>query len=122
MLVFCVLIGLANILIARMMDLVVRAVLSFMWRQMPTRSSMYPSTHPKRGMLRDTSAGSAGSDGVVSSRRIGVGIVSGGGCVACVCFGFQKGLLMMLFPRFVRSSISVHHYAGLNEPPNVRLR
>ena len=83
---------------------------------------MYPSTHPKRGMLRDTSVGSVGANEIVSSWRIVFGIVSGGSCVACVCFGSKKGLLMMSFPRSVRSSISIHHSAGLNEPPNVRLR
>ena len=122
MFVVCVLVGRAKVLIARSIARVVRDAFVLMCRQTPTKSSMYPSTHPYRGRLRATSAGRAGANGVVCGRRVGLGIESGGGCVACVCDGSQYGLLMMSLPRSVRSSISTHHSAGLKEPPNVRRR
>ena len=109
-------------LIARRIARVVREALLFICRHMPTRSSMYPSTQPNRGRLIDTSAGSAGANGVVGGCSIGGGIDSGDGCVACVFDGSQKGLFIMSLPRSVRSSISTHHSAELNEPPKVNLR
>lgn len=75
-------------------------------------------------MLRDMSAVRAGANGIGFSWSMGDGIMSSSGCDACGCgyVASQKGLLMMLLPRSIRSSISTLHSAGLNKPPNVSRR
>ena len=83
----CSCVGCSNVLIARRIVHVVREKLLFMCRHMPTKSSMYPSTQPKRGRLIDTSMGSVGANGVVGGCSIGGDIDSGFGCVACVFVG-----------------------------------
>ena len=114
--------GRTNLLITKKIFLVVRLALSLMCRQIPTRSSMYPSKHPCLGRLSDTSGGSAGSKEVEYGSVTGQGIVFGGGCVACVLFWSQNMLLMMSLAKSVSNSINIHHSAGLNDPSNVNLK
>ena len=90
-------VGLAKIEMASRMALVVRVGLSFWSRQTPTRSSIYPSIQPLRGMFRWMSAGRAGANGMSAARRIGIGMDDGSGCEACVFFGSQNGLFVISF-------------------------
>ena len=115
-------VGRAKILIARSIARVVYLALSHMWRQMSTRSLMYPSTQPWRGRLRYILLGRAGTNSVFWDCMISAGIVSGCGWVACVFLMFQNGLLVMLLAKLVNKSINTQHATGLKEPPNMRRR
>ena len=67
----------------------------------------------------DTSAASAGSNGIAAGSIIGSGTSSGAGIIVHVVFGFLCVLFAMSLARSVITLMMTYHSAGLYNPPNV---